>query len=540
MGSEYTFPVDVAENEKERVRPFFTNMDKHVFALTNLPEVIKGALFSRYSRSDKSVRRLLLDEFMSNKDISDIIKSNAGGKHLEDALSVSRAEEFYQRVLVGFGDDSVAELAGAHIACENVSSIACEALEDSRVGISPLEKSARYLLFDKKVDGKYLWYRDPGLMHSRFGGIYEETMDMIFDLYCKWLPIVLSYVREVSPIADGVSTRAHESATRAKTCDILKNMLPAGRLTNVGLFGNGRAFEYLLTKLYSDELPECNTLAKDIHEELSKVMPAFVKRAKQSEYLLGTRHSMRDFVGQNIAGNGAKCDGKAYLRLVDYDRDGDINALAAMMYPHSTLSMNELKAMAKSMPMDKRKELAASYLSKRRDRRDKPGRALENSYYTFEACATYGVYRDIHRHRILTQERQRLGTDLGYSVPEELASVNLDKDYAELMERVAEVNKRIAADMPVEAQYVVPRSFNMRWYMKLNLREAYHFTELRSSMQGHILYRRMAQEMKALIEGVHPVLTEYMKVDMNDYALPRLESEKRIDRKLAELDKKQK
>jgi thymidylate synthase ThyX len=540
MGSEYTFPVDIAENEKELVSPFFTNMDKHVFALTNLPEVIKGALFSRYSRSDKSVRRLLLDEFMSNKDISDIIKSNTGSRHLEDALSVSRAEEFYQRVLVGFGDDSVAELAGAHIACENVSSIACEALEDSRVGISPLEKSARYLLFDKKVDGKYLWYRDPGLMHSTLGSLYEETMNMIFDLYCEWIPIVMSYVREASPIAEGVTPRAYESATQAKTCDILKNMLPAGRLTNVGIFGNGRAFEYLLTKLYSDELPECNVLAKDIHEELSKVMPAFVKRAKQSEYLLGTRSDMHDYVGKNLTDPVSKGNGKPYLRLVDYDKDGDVNALAAMMYPYSTLSIDELKARARAMSLDQRRALAASYLSKRRDRRDKPGRALENSYYTFETCATYGVYRDIHRHRILTQERQRLGTDLGYDVPEELVRVSLDKDYADLMERVAEVNKTISAEMPVEAQYVVPRSFNMRWYIKLNLREAYHFTELRSSRQGHILYRRMAQEMKTMIEKVHPVLTEYMKVDMNDYALPRLESEKRIDRKLAELDKKQK
>ena len=524
-----------SDSEAHTLTPFFSNMDRNVFVLLNLPEVIKGTLFSRYSRSDKSARKLLLDEFIPNKDILNIIQAET--KSLDSALAVSKAEDFYQRVLVGYGDDSVAELAGAHIACENVSSLAGDYLTDSRIGLSYLEKSARYIPFDKMVNGKYLWYRDQKLMESKFGDMYEKAMDNTFELYSKWLPQVISYIKEVTPKTAESTDRAYESAVRAKACDVLKNMLTAGRLTNVGIFGNGRAFEYLISKLYSCDLPEANRLAQEMHAELSHVIPAFVRRSQPSEYVIGTRTSAQSFARQE-SGSKVTSEGKALLRLVDYDRDAEVKVLAAMMYPYSGLQLSELRKKVEAMPQDKRKELIKTYLSKRRNRRDKPGRALENASYTFEMVASYGAFRDVHRHRILSLERQMLNTDLGFEVPEELESVGLVGEYQKFMKEIGEVHKKIAAGMPVEAQYVVPRAYLLRWYIKLNLREVYHFTELRSTKQGHPDYRKIAQEMKRQIEAVHPSLIEHMQVDMNDYTLPRMESENRIDRKLAELDKK--
>lgn len=500
--------------------------------LTNLPEVIKGTLFSRYSRSDKGARRLLLDEFIPNKDIEGAISLNA---NLNSPLDVNRAEDFYQRILVGYGDDSVAELAGIHIACENISSLAGDYLTDSRLGISPLEKSARYIFFDKKINGRYLWYRDPKVMSSKHEKLYEETMDLMFSSYANWLPTVMSYVKEVSPRDPTATDRAFQSAVRAKACDILKNLLPAGRLTNVGLFGNGRALEYLIVKLYSSPLEETKELGKEIHEEMSKVIPSFVKRAQPSEYIIGTRYEMQT---ASKPFNKTHNDTHPYLKLVEYDPEGEIKVLAAMLYPNSNLSMEELINSAKRMSSEEKKNLIASYLSKRRNRRDKPGRALENTYYTFEFCANYGAFRDLHRHRILTLERQSLTTSMGLDTPEELDQINLDKDYNEVMRRAKEANEIIAKDLPNEAQYLVPRAFHIRWYMKLNLREIHHLTELRSSRQGHPDYRKMAQQMRNLVAEKHPSLVEYMQVDMNEYALPRIESEKRIDRKLEELNSK--
>lgn len=540
MVSEKDFPVDLNDKERELVKPFFSNTDRNIFGLINLPEVIMGTLFSRYSRSDKSVRRLLLDEFIPNRDVMEIVQGSMPAKGLEASLNVAKAEDFYQRILVGYGDDSVAELAGAHVACENVSSLAGDLLTDSRIGLSPLEKSARYILFDKKVNGRYLWYRDPKLMSSSFERLYSETMELIFDSYSKWVPMVLSYMKEAYPRTEDQTERAYESTMRAKACDVLKNMLPGGRLTNVGLFGNGRAFEYLISKLYSCELPEGNQIAKEMHEELGRVLPAFVKRSQLSEYITGTRDSMWTFARQNLPQTITISNGKGYLKLVDYDQDAEVKVLAAMLYPYSKLSIEELKAIVTKMPLEKRSELISAYLSKRRNRRDKPGRALENTFYTFETAATYGAYRDIHRHRVLTLEKERLSTDLGFEVPSELDAVGLSDEYSKLMLRIAEAHKQIEKEMPIEAQYMVPRSFYLRWYMKMNLREVYHLTELRSTKQGHPDYRKIAQQMKLLIEKIHPALIKYMQVDMSEYALARLESEKRIDKKLAELDMKKK
>jgi thymidylate synthase ThyX len=131
---------------------YFTNLDRPVFALRNLPEVVKGALFSRYSRTEKSLRRVLLDEFINEPEsgFDQLSESSAEG---DDMVAVRLAEEFYERVLVGYGDDSVAELAGAHVAVERVSTLAAKALEDSRIGISPLEKSTRYVRFDRPGPG---------------------------------------------------------------------------------------------------------------------------------------------------------------------------------------------------------------------------------------------------------------------------------------------------------------------------------------------------------------------------------------------------
>jgi thymidylate synthase ThyX len=538
MEGDYSFPIDLNEREQEIVKPFFTNQDKHIFGLINLPEVVKGTLFSRYSRSEKSARRLLLDEFIPNKEVMEVIEANAPHKGLESALAVNKAEEFYQRVLVGYGDDSVAELASGHLACENISSLGADLITDSRIGFAFLEKSARYIPFDKQVGGKWLWYREPNLMESKFGDEYERTSNKIFELYSKWLPQAISYIKEVTPKDADATDRAYNSAVRAKACDILKNMLTAGRLTNLGLMGNGRAYEYLITKLYSSEVPEGQRLAKQIHEEMAKVMPSFVKRSQESEYITGTRSAMQDYMKRNNHTQKAEKVEKAYVRLVDYDKNAEVQVIAGMLFPYSQLPIESLKQAAEKMSPEQRKELEREYLSKRRNRRDKPGRGLENTFYTFELCSSYGAYRDIHRHRILTLDKQRLTTDLGYETPVELDALNLKKEYQDLMEEISGVYHRIAAEMPIEAQYMVPRASLMRYYLKLNLREVYHFTELRSTKQGHPDYRKIAQQMKILIEKVHPSLVEYMQVDMNDYALARMDSEKRIDRKLAEMDKK--
>ena len=245
VGTEFT------NSESALLSRYFTNMDRPVFALRNLPEVVKGALFSRYSRTEKSLRRVLLDEFINEPD-SGFGQLTGSPTDADDMVAVLRAEEFYERVLVGYGDDSVAELAGAHVAVERTSILAAKALEDSRIGISPLEKSTRYVRFDRPgPDGRHLFYRGPELAHPE----YEPAADALFTAYSGLVEPVTEAIRQRFPLESGETDRAWKSATRAKALDLLRGLLPAGSLTNLGLFGNGRAFEYLITKMAAHELP---------------------------------------------------------------------------------------------------------------------------------------------------------------------------------------------------------------------------------------------------------------------------------------------
>ena len=509
---------------------YFTNLDRPIFALRNLPEVVKGALFSRYSRTEKSLRRVLLDEFINEPDSGfQAVTSTLGGS--DDMVAVRRAEEFYERVLVGYGDDSVAELAGAHVAVERTSTLAAKALEDSRIGISPLEKSTRYVRFDRPGrDGRFLYHRGPELAHPE----YEPAADFLFETYSSLVEPLTKAIRDRFPIEEGESDRAWKAATRAKALDMLRGLLPAGTLTNLGLFGNGRAFEYLITKLAAHELPECRSLATDLHRELALVIPAFVKRAIDERYGVPAANRMarvREVTAKLAPLTGATESGPS-VRLLEYDREAERKVVAAALFPQSDARWEDLRA-------DPGQVLDA-LLADRANRRQRPARALEHAQYAFEIVANFAAYRDLHRHRMLTQDRQVLGTALGFDVPPGLAELGMQERFVGAIERAAKAHAHLERDLgPAVAQYAVPLAYRVRWYFRVNLREIYHLCELRTTPQGHPDYRWVAQEMFRLVGQVHPRLAGYARfVDMGPGdELERRRSERHLDERLSALDR---
>ncbi len=520
--------VEFTPDESALLGRYFTNLDRPVFALRNLPEVVKGALFSRYSRTEKSLRRVLLDEFINDPESG--FQGIAGAAPADDMVAVRRAEEFYERVLVGYGDDSVAELAGAHVAVERTSTLAAKALEDSRIGISPLEKSTRYVRFDRPgPDGRRLYHRGPELGHP----VYEPAADALFDTYSSLLEPLTESIRRRYPLEEGETERAWKSATRAKAFDLLRGLLPAGTLTNLGLFGNGRAFEYLITKMAAHELPECQGLAVDLHRELEQVIPSFVKRALDDRYGMPYAQRMAQVRSslQRLAtrGGGTETD-RPYVKLVGHDPDAERKVVQAALFPYSDRPLEEQDADA----------VLEAMLAGRSNRRQRVPRALEHAQYKFEIVANFAAYRDLHRHRMLTQDRQLLGTSLGYDLPPALVDLAMDGPFRSAIEAAAEAHARMETDLgPALAQYVVPLAFRVRWYFRVNLRELYHLCELRTTPQGHPDYRWVAQEMFRLASAVHPRLTRFATfVDMGPGdELERRKAERRLDEKLKTLDR---
>lgn len=528
-----------SEAERARLAPYVTDLDAPVFGLRNLPETVKGALFARYSRSEKGVRQLLLEEFLQNSASSLEAWSERQGGYAAQA-DEARAEDFYERVLIEYGDDSVAELGGAHIACEAISNVAAKVIEDSRIGISPLEKSTRYVRFDQKIGGQYQYLREPTIMASRHAQAYVAAMDELFDTYTALFPAILDYVRRRSPRDPAVSERAYHRATRAKALDLLRGLLPMATLTNVGLFGNGRAFEHLLNRLYASDLAELRTLAEAMQRALDALIPAFVKRPKTTRgqalqhYLRQTRRAVSRCVADLNLPPSAPTTPQIGVTLVDYDPDAEERVIAAILYSETHLPLKELRAMAGALDAEARAAIVRAYVGQRDSRFQRPGRAFEEARYTFDLIADLGSYRDLQRHRMLTQERQRYTTALGFHVPPEIDDAGMGARYRQALARAAEVATAIAAESPELAGYAVPFAALTRWRVTLNLREAYHLCELRSSPQGHPGYRVIAQGMAQAIREVHPLLAEGMRfVDYARYDLERLAAEQRLDQKLA-------
>ncbi|HEY6999959.1 MAG TPA: FAD-dependent thymidylate synthase [Candidatus Binatia bacterium] len=554
MSAEFT------ADEAKALAPFFTNLDRSIFGL-KLPQEVAGALFSRYSRSTKSLRRTFLDEFLGDPEL--------GLKHLlgaqtsasNDSAALKKARAFYDRVLVGYGDDSVAQLGAAHIACEDISNVAANLLEDARIGIAPLEKSTRYVRFDQKANGDYLYYREPKIMASRHRDAYLEVMNLLFDTYSRQMEPMLEFVARSLPI-DQLEVRdptsgkvlgyeeasrdeklkrwaetAYRATVRAHACDVLRSYLPAATLTNVGLFGVGQAFEYLLSKLHSHELSEAGDLATSLHGELNQLIPSFVKRAQLNEYLTRSTTMAKELARSFVKLSPAS--GSAPVTLVDHDAQAEEKVIAAILYSCTRHPLAQLREITRAMSQEQRRSLLIKYFAERRHRRDKPARAFENVYYTFDIIGNLGAYRDLHRHRILTQERQAFTTAHGYDTPGEIEEAGFKREFDECINAAAKLYEDVYRDMPGEAQYVVPFAYRIRWYMKMNLREAVHLCELRTMPQGHPDYRFIAQEMWRKIQEVHPTLAEVGRfIDWKRYRLGRLQSEMRSEFKKSALERK--
>jgi thymidylate synthase ThyX len=520
---------------------YVSHTSSNVFALTNLPEVIKGALFSRYSRSNLGLRSLLLKEFILNEEtgFDGIVGTQNLAVGAGQTAAIKKAQNFYDRILDGYGDDSIGELGGTHLALENISILAAKEVEDCRIGGSPLEKSTRYVYFDQKHKGEYLFYREPTLMTSAFRDLYVKTCTSLFETYSRLIPHMTTYMESKFPKAEGISQGAYQAALRAKVLDCLRGLLPCSTLTNMGVFGNGRFFETLIQKLNAHSLLEMQELGKKSFQELSKVIPSFIRRAEAdhryqksfSQYLEKlsdtVKKSSRKWLapGQNHE--------EAYVKLVHFDHDGVDKMIAAFLFAKGDSSLDEIKKVIKELSSEDKNTFIESIGSLRENRRHKSPRALEHFEMTFEIVADYGVFRDLQRHRTLTQERQLLTCDLGYYIPEEILGTEVEHDYREAMQQAKDAYDLMAVEFPEEAQYAVPMGYNVRWYFHINLRALQWMTELRSQPQGHPTYRLVAQEMVKQLLDVRKELEPLFKfVDFEGYSLGRLNQEIRNEQKM--------
>ena len=528
------FEEPFTDDERAVLGRYFTNLDRPVFALINLPEVVKGALFARYSRTHKSLRRLLLDEFLSDPDQG--IETIASHLQATDQMvATHKAEALYQRVFGEYGDDSVAQLGGVHLATEQASNLLTKVLERGRLA-AYLEQSTRYIYYDRPLGDRYRYFTPHEVTKAGLEEEYRVTLDWLFGTYSEIIARLVPFFEEKFPHGREDSDFVWKSTIRAKACDAARGLLPAATTSNVGIYATGQAYESLLLRMRAHPLTEARDYSAMMLEELRKVIPSFVKRVDVpdrggvwSSYLADIRADM-DERSREL---GIKPEGRAEVILTEWDPDGELKVAAAALYAHSDLPDDQLLEVAGAMSSNQRAELITAYVGERSNRRHKPGRGMERTGYRFDILVDYGIFRDLQRHRLMTLDWQRLGTQHGYVTPDPIRAVGAVDLWDEAMDRTAHLAERIEASAgPDVAQYAVPFAYRIRFYMDLNAREAFHLIELRTAQGGHADYRRVCQEMHRLIgeQAGHKLIAGAMSyVDHNDYELGRLESERRSE-----------
>ena len=453
------------------------------------------------------------------------------------------------------------ELEGAHSSWEGISNLATKKIEDKRIGGSPIEQSSRYVVYDMKDRaGRWSYLREPKIMNSRFADKYVETMDFLFERYGELISGLKEFFQILTPMGEfktkmniggevkeimlkDLTTEQqvrdfktiYNFVIKTSSCDRARIVLPAATLTNVGIFGNGRFYQHVLTSLYSEDLTEMQEIASKQHVELNKVLEVYVRRAKRSDYLVNTRRNMTRLAGEllkdvepeNILDN---------VVMIDFN-PGDLeeNIIAHALFRYSRHPINQLRTIVSQLSSDKKQEILDTYVGDRARRTDRPGRALEVGYpLSFEIISDFGVYRDLHRHRMLTQERQDLTALLGHVIPTEVAEVGFSGKVEECYSKSKELYSAMLNDYPEEAQYATLFGHNIRFFMGMNAREAMHMWELRTGPQGHPNYRRICQKMHTITQLKFPLVAGSMKfVDYNDYTHARADSEARIAMKIA-------
>ncbi len=524
-GSEFT------ESERTALAPYFTNVDLPVFALINLPEIVKGALFARYSRSAKSLRRLFLDEFLE--------QVQSTGAEGPGGVGAARADQLYMKIFNEYGDDSVAQLGGVHVACEDVSNLLTKVLERGRL-MAYLEQSTRYIPYTQRTNDSWRYLVPAELDGHSLRAQYVAALDLAFETYARWIEPMRTWFEARYPKAPGDSDGVYKSAIRAKALDTLRGLLPAATRSNVGIYGTGQAYESLLLRMRASPLVEMRDCAGLMLTELRKVVPAFFTRVDQpdrggrwSQYFVDTRESTAEVVARVTATEAS--EGRPEVVLSDFDPDGELKVVAAALYASSSFADDQLLDLARRMTPEDRAAVLTAYVGNRSNRRHKPGRAFERTGYRFDVLTDYGAFRDLQRHRLCTIDWQALSVSHGYTQPEAIVDAGGDADWKRVMDTCAEVHEGLAeAGFPQVAQYVVPMAYRVRFVMDMNAREAMHVIELRTAPQGHPAYRRVCQQMHTLIAeraGHHAIASAMQYADHSVVELERLQEERRLEAK---------
>ena len=525
---------------------YFTNIDLPVYAFTkNVPTEVAGALISRFSRSDKSPRELFLEEFLKNPDLN--ISAEEIKNEGEEAAK-ERAAKFFQNVLAKYGDESVAEMTGVYIIIEKASLIALKVIESMR-RMAFIEQSTRYIDLSQKIDGKYPYFRDKKLI-EKIGSDYEKVADKLYYTYDKSFELVREHVTQQNPIASDDTEGGYKQAVHSRTCDILRELFPIGMRATVGVFGFGRDWSDLVNLMFTHPLDEIEALGQMIMTEVAKIIPNIMSRTsgdhgQMTRTFYRTENKIVKDLSQSTAlnflskRNGFHTHEKISAKIKSISADAMESICAGVMYGNSDLPFDTLLEYFRLNP-HKTENLLKEITLARKSRFDKVPNGFEKTKISVEFTAPWSCWKDIQRHRRLSEFHNTYFINSGFYSAPELEQMGLEKEYSQVMNDTLDFIQHVADMYPEyldNIEYLVPQGAIFRWTMDMDFAEAVYMIELRSAAAGHMVYRQLMHEFYRELVKYNADLGHLVKfVDMNEYYLGRRQSYNKVIQKGASLE----
>lgn len=536
---KYNSMDEVPEEIKLKLGKYFTNVGGSTFVIHGLPSELTGGALARYSRAKTGIQLTLINEFLDEN----------------GDPSQQKGSELMDRVLNAFGDDSVGELEGTHVGLEDISQLLTKEIEDRRIGGSPIEQSTRYVVYDQKgAEGKWRFLRPKEVLESGLGEQYETANNKAFEVYAEGVKLLQEHFKKEFPRdrltievkREGKAVKAYEQelsdheeqrafniaynfTIRCAALDVGRCVLPSSTLTHLGLYANGRFYTHLLNHLKSGKLAEANQRAEALEAELNKVIPTFIKRNKADPKKAEINRKMEELAAELFKGIIPVDDKVTLAPKMAYATE----VVASCLFPYTNVSLLQIFKVVDLLPPDRKMEIIGAYTGNRESRRNRTGRGLEAGYpITFDLVGGFAEYRDLERHRMLTQQRQSLTADLGFIIPPEMIQVGLEEKVQEVEGMMRSLNSDLRkAGLKEAAQYATLFNHRIRFMLGMNLREMQHLAELRTQPAGHFSYRSMVQEMARKVEERDPWTKEclgYVNFSDPDNKISRANEQSKI------------
>ena len=427
---------------------------------------------------------------------------------IKEMVTAEKAADFHERWVLGYGHASVAEHAIIHLAVENVSRLACDTLEDNRLG-SYTEKSSRYQLLERNA------FFTPQELEAapEAKSVYVAACQTLFDVYQRLVDGTIAYLATIHPQGESEREGAYNLRLRREATDSCRFVLPASALTNVGVTMNTRSLEHAVRKLLSSALQEERDLGEELKEQAKIITPTLIRHAERNDYLELSRSALEEQTATLLSSPPTSDPGARSVsaHLVDYDIDAQTRLVTALLYRNAHAPYDDVWKRAKALSPEQQEAVITAALSSLGPH-DSTVRELEQVEYTFEYLMDYGAYREFKRHRMQSYLPQPLTVVEGYVEPELIVASGLSATYQEAMEASAMAYDQLAPISPRLAEYAVTHAHLRRVVTRMNLRECYHFFKLRVQPEAHFTIRDAAQQAMNLVQDVHPLLMKFINL----------------------------